>query len=56
MQPSRLHSYVFKEVFKKSELTAGVVITFQVMAVSGVSPGNPNAVGPVAKSRQNELW
>jgi hypothetical protein len=55
MQPSRLHSYVLKEVFEKGELAAGVVITFQVMAVSGVSPGYPNPVCPVPERGQDKF-
>ena len=55
MQPSGLDAYVLEEVFEKDELATGVVITFQVMAVAGVSPGDPDAVCPVPKGGQKKL-
>ncbi len=55
MQPSRLNAYVFYEVLEQDEFSSSVVITFQVMAVSGVSPGNPDAIGAVSKRCQDEL-
>jgi len=55
VEPSRIHADMFEQVFKQSELAPRIVITFQVMAVSRVSPRNPDAVGAVAESGQDEL-
>jgi len=55
MQAVRLNSHVFDEVFEKRELSPGVVITFQVMAVSGMSPRHPYTVRPVSECRQDEF-
>jgi hypothetical protein len=46
---------MFEQVLEESELASCVIITFQVMAVSGVSPGNPNPVGAMAESGQDEF-
>jgi hypothetical protein len=56
VEPSRFQADMFEQVFEKSELASCVVITFQVMAVSGVSPGNPDPVGAMAESGQDEFW
>jgi len=55
MQPTGLDAYVLEEVFEKDELATGVVITFQVMAVSGVSTRDPHAVRPVPKGGQDKF-
>ena len=55
MKPSRFNPYMFNEVLKQDELSSGIVITFQVMAVSGVSPGDPDAVRPMPQSGQYEF-
>jgi hypothetical protein len=55
MKPPRLHPNVLQQPFQKSELSPRVVITFQVMAVSRVSPGNPDPVRSTTQRRQNEL-
>jgi hypothetical protein len=47
---------MFKEAFQQGEFSPGIVITFQVMTLSGVSPGDPYPVGPVTKSIQDKLW
>jgi hypothetical protein len=55
MQAVRLNSHIFGQIFKQSKFAAGIVITFQVMAVSGMSPGHPHAVRAVSECSQNEL-
>jgi len=46
---------MFEEILEQGELASCVVITFQVMAVSGVSPGDPDAVGSVPESGEDEF-
>jgi len=55
VKPPRLNSNVLQEVLEKGELATGVVITFQVMAVSGVSPGHPNTIRAMPEGGQKEL-
>jgi len=47
---------MFQEILQQGEFSSGVIITFQVMAFTRVSPRNPNAIGALHQSRQNELW
>ena len=56
MKPSRFQADMFEQILEECELSSCVVITFQVMAVSGVSPGNPDPVGAMAESGQDEFW
>jgi hypothetical protein len=56
VESPRFQADMFEQVFEESKLTPCVVITFQVMAVSGVSPGNPDPVGAMPESGQNEFW
>jgi hypothetical protein len=46
---------MLQEPFQEGELSSRVVITFQVMAVSRVSPGDPDPIGSAAQGSQNEL-
>jgi hypothetical protein len=46
---------MFKEAFQQGKFSPGIVITFQVMTLSGVSPGDPYAVSSVTKSIQDKL-
>jgi len=46
---------MFHQIFKQCELAASVVITFQVMAFTGMSPGNPDAVCTFAQGGQKEF-
>jgi hypothetical protein len=46
---------MFKEAFQQGKFSPGIVITFQVMTLSRVSPGNPYPVSPVTKSIQDKL-
>jgi hypothetical protein len=55
VQSPRLDPDVLQQPFQEGEFSPRVVITFQVMAVSGVSPGYPDPVGSIAKGGQNEL-
>ena len=55
VQTIAFDTHQFHQVGKKGEFSPCVVITFQVMAVSGMSPRNPNAVGTVSESCQGEL-
>jgi hypothetical protein len=48
-------AHVFHQVLKQSKFAAGVVITFQVMAFAGMSPGNPDTVGTLAQGRQKKF-
>jgi len=55
MEPSRFNTYMFQEIFEKGEFASCVIITFQVMTVSRVSPRDPDAISPVAESGQNKF-
>jgi hypothetical protein len=46
---------MFHKVFEKRKLSTGIIITFQVMAFSGMSPGNPHPVGSLTKGSQGKL-
>jgi hypothetical protein len=46
---------MFHQILKQSKFATGVVITFQVMAFSGMSPGYPDTVSPFAQGRQKEF-
>ena len=55
LQAAGFDPHVLHEILEQREFAAGVVITFQVMAFSGMSPGDPDAVGPLAQRGQEEL-
>jgi hypothetical protein len=44
-----------EQILEKGELASCVVITFQVMAVAGVSPGNPDPVRTVPEGGEDEF-
>jgi len=46
---------MFQQVFQQGEFSSGIVITFQVMAFTGMSPGNPYGIRPLPKTRQDEF-
>jgi hypothetical protein len=48
LNPPGLDAHVLHQILKKGELSAGVVITFQVMAFAGMSPGYPDGVCALA--------
>jgi hypothetical protein len=55
VNPVRFDPHVFHQVFKQGEFSTGVVITFQVMAFAGMSPGHPDAVCAFPQRRQKEF-
>ena len=55
MQPSLFNAYMFQQTLQHSKFPSRVVITFQVMAVSGVSAGNPYAIRSMPKGGQNKF-
>ena len=55
MEPSRLNPDMFYQPFEQDKLSSGIVITFQVMAVSRVSARHPDPVSTPSKGRQQEL-
>jgi len=42
---------VFQQIAEQGELAAGIIITFQVIAFAGMSPGYPDAVSPLPEGR-----
>ena len=55
MESSRLDPHVLQKALQEREFSPCVIITFQVMAVSRVSPRDPHTVSPVSKGSQYEL-
>jgi hypothetical protein len=55
-EPSGLNTHVFHKIFKESEFSPRIVITFQVMALAGMSPGDPDSVSSLRESGQKKLW
>jgi hypothetical protein len=43
------------QVLKQGKFTSGIVITFQVMAFAGMSPGYPDTIGALAQSGHEKL-
>ncbi len=52
MQPAGLNPYVLHEVLEKDKFSSGIIITFQVMAVARVSPGDPDPIRTVPECGQ----
>jgi hypothetical protein len=46
---------MFHQILKQGEFATGKVITFQVMAFAGMSPGDPNAIGAFTQRCQKEF-
>jgi hypothetical protein len=46
---------MIEQILEKGELASCVVITFQVMAVAWVSPGNPDPVRTMPEGGEDEL-
>jgi len=46
---------MFHQILKQSEFATGIIITFQVMAFAGMSPGDPNAIGAFTQRCQKEF-
>jgi hypothetical protein len=55
LQAVGFDSHVFHQIFKQGKFAAGVVITFQVMAFTGMSPGDPDAVCTFPQGGQKEF-
>ena len=55
MESSRFNADMLQEPFEQGEFSSGVVITFQVMAVARVSPGDPDAVGALTQCGKDEF-
>jgi hypothetical protein len=55
MEPSRLNPDMFYQPFEQDKLSSGIVITFQVIAFTGVSPGHPHTVRAVTEGSQDKL-
>ncbi len=48
MKPFGFNSHVLQQVFHEGEFSSCVVITFQVMAFTRMSPGDPYCIGTPA--------
>jgi hypothetical protein len=48
-------SHHFHQILKQGEFATGIVITFQVMAFTGMSPGYPDAVSAFPHGRQEKF-
>ena len=55
MQSARFNAYVLQEILKQGEFSSGIIITFQVMAVTRVSPGDPHPVRTMSEGGQQEF-
>jgi hypothetical protein len=55
LQTAGFNSHVFHQVLKQREFASGVIITFQVMAFAGMSPGYPDAVCTFTQGSQKKL-
>jgi hypothetical protein len=55
VQPPRFYTNMFQQILEQDKFPSGVIITFQVMTVSRVSPGNPDPIGAMAEGGQNKL-
>lgn len=55
MEAARLDAHIFSQFIKEYKLSSCVVITFQVMAIPGVSAGHPHPVRPVPKGGQDQF-
>jgi hypothetical protein len=55
LKAALFHPHELHEILKKGEFTAGIVITFQVMAFTRMSPRHPDAIGTFPQSRQKKF-
>ena len=55
MKTARFNSHMFHKVFQQGEFPACIIITFQVMAFTRMSPRHPDGVGTLTEGRQNEF-
>jgi hypothetical protein len=55
LQAAGFDSHVFHQILKQGKFATGVVITFQVMAFTGMSPRYPNPVCSLPQGGQKEF-
>ena len=55
MDPSRFNTDMLQEPFEQCEFSSGVIITFQVMAVTRMSPGYPYGVCTLTQCCKDEF-
>ena len=55
METVGFDSHEFEHVFHQGEFATSVVITFQVMAFAGMSPGYPDCVSTLSQRGQGKL-
>jgi hypothetical protein len=54
MNATAFNTHVIHKVLKQQKLPAKIIITFQVMTFSGMSPGDPDAVSTLPYSGQSK--
>jgi hypothetical protein len=55
LKATGLDPHHFHQILKEGEFATGVVITFQVMAFTGMSPGYPDAVSTLPHGCQKKF-
>ena len=55
MESPWFDTHVLDEILEQGEFSSGVVITFQVMAVTRMSAGDPNSVGTLPEGSQEKF-
>jgi len=55
METIAFNAHIIHEVLKQQKFAAEIVITFQVMALPGMSPGHPDPIGPFAQGGQGHF-
>jgi hypothetical protein len=55
MEAIGFDAHMLHEILKKGKFSSSVVITFQVMAFAGMSPGHPNPISAFSKCRKEEF-
>jgi hypothetical protein len=55
VKPAFFDAHILNKVLEQGEFSSGIVITFQVMAVTRVSSGNPDSISTLPESCQEKL-
>jgi hypothetical protein len=55
MQTVGFEPHKFKQVFHQGKFATGIVITFQVMAFAGMSPGHPDRISAFPQGCQGKF-
>jgi hypothetical protein len=55
METTWFYAQMFNQIFEEGEFPSGIIITFQVMAVSRVSARDPYSISTTAESCEKEL-